>query len=144
MPSQIQYPNPGFVWKLVPNKRQLLENLSEEQKSDVIDGINENSSEALLYANALIPGERGLIAKEAFRQQIEKHNTRTLFVFYRIDLGDILIRNLTEAEIEEIAIQQWMETTELDAQLTKARWERYPTGTHPHEIYWRTFNPTDP
>ena len=88
MPSQIQYPNPGFVWKLVPNKRQLLENLSEEQKSDVIDGINENSSEALLYANALIPGERGLIAKEAFRQQIEKHNTRTLFVFYRIDLAD--------------------------------------------------------
>ena len=141
MGAQIQYPNPGFVWKLIPNKRQLLENLSEEQKNDVIDGISENASEALLYCNALVPGERGLIAKEAFRQQIEKHNVRTLFVFYRVDLGDLLIRTLTEGEIEEIPVQPWMETTELQAQLIKARWERYPAGTHPHEIYWEALKP---
>lgn len=143
MSAQTQYPNPGFVWKLVPKKRQLLENLSEEQQNDLIDGINQNASEAIIYSNALVPGERGLIVKEAFRQTIEKHASRTLFVFYRTDLGDLLIRTLTEGEIEETPIQPWMATTELEAQLTKARWERYPAGTHPHEIFWQTLNPGD-
>jgi hypothetical protein len=143
MKPQIQYPNPGFVWKLTPNKRQLLENLSEEQKEDLIDGINGNASEAVIYCNALVPGERGLIAKETFRQTIEKHATRTLFVFYRTDLEDVLIRTLTEGEIEEIPIQPWMTINELEAQLTKARWERFPMGKHPHEIFWSAFNPSD-
>lgn len=143
MAAQVQYPNPGFVWKLTPNKRQLLENLSEEQKEDLIDGINESASEAVIYCNALIPGESGLIAKETFRQQIEKHATRTLFVFYRTDLHDVLIRNLTEGEIDEVPIHPWMHINEFEAQLIKARWERYPILKHPHEIFWNALNPPE-
>lgn len=143
MPTQTQYPNPGFVWKLTPNKRQLLENLSEEQQQDLVDGIQDNASEAVIYCNALIPGERGLIAKETFRQTVEKHHSRTLFVFYRTDLEDVLIRTLTEGEIEEIPIQPWMHLNELEAQLTKARWERYAVGKHPHEIFWQAFKSPD-
>ena len=110
--------------------------MSEEQQEDLIDGINQNASAALLYCNAIVPGEEGLIAKEAFRQAIEKHQTRTLFVFYRTDLGDILIRHLAEDEIEQALIRPWMQTSQEQAQLAKLRWERYPTGTHPHEILW--------
>ena len=143
MSAQIQHPNPGFVWKLTPNKNKLLENLTEENQQDIVDGIDQNASEAILYATGLIPGERGLIAKETFRQTIQKHATRTLFVFYRNDIGSILLRNLTEGEIEEVPIKPWMQTNELQAQLIKARWERFPLRTHPHEIFWETLKSTE-
>lgn len=136
MLGQIQYPNPGFIWKLTPRKKELLENLSEEQTEDIVDGLNEAASESLFYANALLPGQNGVIAKEAFRQAVEKHHFRTLFVFYRFDLNDILIRHLLESEIDEVPIRPWMQINYEEAQRIKARWERYEIGKHPHEILW--------
>lgn len=136
MHGQFQYPNPGFIWKLTPRKKELLENLSEEQKEDIVDGLNEAASESLFYCNALLPGQNGVIAKEAFRQGIEKHQFRTLYVFYRVDLSDILIRHFFEAEIEEVPIKVWMQINYEEAQRIKARWDRYEIGKHPNEILW--------